>query len=77
MEENNINVQNDLHMGRDFVEGMVLVVQEHFPVNASLFHTAYAGLSKKDRETFRLTYIQPFLLTPFRKRTQELLAHRG
>jgi len=77
LERNDINIQDDLHMGRSFVEGMILVVQVHFPVNANLFRTAYSRLSKKDREAFRIAHIQPLLLAPFRKRTQELLAHRG
>ena len=77
LEKNDINIQYHLHMGRDFIEEMILVVQDHFPVNANLFRTAYSRLSKKDREAFRIAHIQPLLLAPFRKRTQELLAHRG
>jgi hypothetical protein len=77
LEENNIRVQDNMHMGRDFIEAMIRVVQNHFPINASLFRTAYSELSQKDRKNFSFTYVQPFLLTPFYKRTQELLARKG
>ncbi|MDD2891452.1 MAG: hypothetical protein PHQ95_00635 [Candidatus Gracilibacteria bacterium] len=67
LERDNIRVQDYLNNGTNFLEEMIRVVQSFFPVNANIFHTAYSGLSKKDKETFRIANIQPLLSMPFSK----------
>lgn len=68
LEKDNIRIQDYMHMGTDFLEEMIRVVQSFFPVNANVFRAAYSGLSRKDKETFRIANIQSLLSMSFSKK---------